>query len=68
MGLSTVQDIERAIEALTPQEVSELYKWLDERQPHPIDARIASDVESGLLDASIDQALEEEAKGKVRAL
>ena len=29
MELKTVQDIERAIDALPPQELAELYAWLD---------------------------------------
>lgn len=33
MSLITVQDIERAIDALTPQELQELYAWLDQHRP-----------------------------------
>ena len=29
MALKTLQDIERAIDALPPQELAELYAWLD---------------------------------------
>jgi hypothetical protein len=29
MNLTTVQEIERAIDALPPQELAELYAWLD---------------------------------------
>ena len=29
MDLNTVQDIERAIDALRPQELAQLYAWLD---------------------------------------
>ena len=31
MRLATVQEIERAIEALTPQQLEELCLWLDQR-------------------------------------
>jgi hypothetical protein len=33
MSLYTVQDIERAINALSPQELEKLYAWLDEHRP-----------------------------------
>jgi len=38
--MSTVQEIERAIQALKPGELEELYSWLDQYCPQPIDARI----------------------------
>jgi len=37
MHLNTVQEIERAIDALTPQQAEELYAWLNQRHPQPID-------------------------------
>ena len=33
MDLNTVQEIERAIDALPPQELAELYAWLDRQRP-----------------------------------
>jgi hypothetical protein len=33
MGLSAIQEIERAIRALKPRELQELYSWLDENCP-----------------------------------
>jgi len=36
MNLNTVQEIERAIDALPPEQLAQLYAWLDEhRPPHP---------------------------------
>jgi hypothetical protein len=35
MGLTTLQDIERAIDALTPEQMEELHQWLRQRQPQP---------------------------------
>jgi len=40
MSLTTVQEIERAIATLTPQQLADLYAWLDEYDPQPIDARL----------------------------
>ena len=68
MSLNTLHEIERAIGALAPHEVEALYQWLDQNYPHPLDARIASDLAAGRLDKAIDRALEDEKKGRVRPL
>jgi len=68
MSLNTVQEIERAIGSLTPQELEELYSWLDEYSRQPIDMRIQADLEAGRLDHLIDQALEDEKNGRTLAL
>lgn len=68
MSLSTVQEIERAIGALTPQEVEELYMWLDQHYPQSIDARVQSDLATGRLDKAIGRAMDDEKNGRVRPL
>jgi hypothetical protein len=68
MGLNTVQEIERAIRALKPQELEELYSWLDQNCPQPIDTHIQSDLEAGRLDKAIYRALDDEKNGRVRPL
>ena len=68
MGLNTVRDIERAIDALTPKELEELYDWLDEHHPQPTDARIAVDLSAGRLDKAIRRALDDERNGRVKPL
>ncbi len=68
MGLSTVQEIERAIRALTPQELEELYSWLDQNCPQPIDTRLESDLTAGHLDKAIIRALDDEKSGRVQPL
>jgi len=68
MNLTTVQDIERAIGALSPSEIAELYAWLDEHHPNPIDARIESDLAAGRLDSAIDRALDDVKHGRTRPL
>ena len=47
MSLDTVQEIERAIGALSPRELEELYAWLDLHCPQPIDAQLQADLECG---------------------
>ena len=67
MGLNTVQEIEGAIGALTPQELEELRVWLDQHL-HPIDTRIHSDLAAGRLDKAIQRALDDEKNGRVQTL
>lgn len=66
--MNTIQDIERAIDALTPQQMQELYSWLDRHHPQLIDARLTADLASGRLDHAISRALDDEAKGRTRPL
>jgi len=68
MASRTVQEIERAIDALTPEELGELYLWLDRNHPQPIDARIESDLATGRLDEAIHRALDDEKNGRVQPL
>ena len=68
MGLNTLQEIERAITALKPQELEELYEWLDQNCPQPIDSRLQSDLAAGRLDKAIHRALDDEKNGRVQPL
>ncbi len=68
MNLTTLQEIERAIATLSPQQLSELYAWLDEYDPQPIDARIQNDLAAGRLDNAIARALDDEKHGRTEPL
>jgi hypothetical protein len=68
MDLNTVQEIERAIDALTPQEVEELYVWLDQRHPQAIDAQLKADLDAGRIDDRINRALADRRAGNTRPL
>jgi len=68
MRLSTIEEIERAIDGLTPEQIQELYLWLDEHHAHSIDARIQSDLAAGRLDQAIQEALEDEQAGRIKPL
>ena len=68
MNLNTIQEIERAIGALTPREIEELYVWLDQHYPPPIDARLQSDLAAGRLDTAIQRALDDEKNGRAQPL
>jgi hypothetical protein len=66
--MNTIQEIESAIQALTPCELEELYSWLEQYCPQPGDARIQSDLAAGRLDSAISRALEDEKNGRVQPL
>lgn len=68
MSLSTIEEIERAIATLSPDELDRLYSWLDAYHPQPVDARIQSDLAAGRLDHAIQQALDDERSGRVGPL
>ena len=68
MGLNTVQEIERAIDALTQEELGELYSWLDQRHPQPIDAQLKADLDAGRVDDRINRALADHNAGNTQPL
>jgi len=68
MSLNTVHDIERAIRTLTPSELEQLYAWLDEHCPQPIDAQLKADLEAGHIDDRINRALADHKAGNTRPL
>ena len=68
MNLNTVQEIENAIAALTTEQLAELYAWLDQYDPPPIDSRLQADLAAGRLDNAISRALDDEKSGRVQPL
>jgi hypothetical protein len=68
MRLSTVTEIERAIDALTPQQMEELLAWLDQRYPQPIDAQLKADLDAGRIDDRINRALADHQAGNTQPL
>ena len=59
--MSTVQEIERAIEKLSEAELAEVRAWLWDRD-------IERDAKAGRLDAVAEEALQEHRSGKTRKL
>jgi hypothetical protein len=66
--MNTVQEIERAIDALTPQQMEELYEWLDQRHPQPVDAQLKADLDAGRFDNRINRALADHTAGNTQLL
>ncbi|MGH9609155.1 MAG: hypothetical protein ACRD34_05710 [Bryobacteraceae bacterium] len=68
MELTTVQEIERAINALTPQQRDELCEWLDEHHLQPIDVQLKADLEAGRIDDRINRAVADHKAARTRPL
>ena len=68
MSSDTVREIESAISTLTPAELDELYRWLDQHGPKPLEERLQGGLEAGHFDTAIDRALEDELNKRVRPL
>ncbi len=66
MRLDNIQEIERAIDSLTPHQIEELYLWLDQHHPQPIDAQLKADLNAGRIDDRIDRALADHKVGKTQ--
>lgn len=66
--MSTIRDIERAIDALPTEELDQLLDWLDRRHAQRIDARLASDLDAGRMDEEIRRALDKDRNGEARPL
>ena len=65
---SSLQDIERAIDALTPQQREELSLWLDRQHPQAIDGQLEADLQSGRLDDRINRAVADHQAERTRVL
>lgn len=68
MNLSTVQEIEHAIAALTPEQREELGQWLDEHYAQPVDAQLKTDIETGRFDERINRAIADHKAGRTQPL
>jgi DNA-directed RNA polymerase specialized sigma24 family protein len=68
MDLNTVQEIERAIEALPPAQREELSAWFEERYSEAVDARLKADIDAGRFDDRIDRAIAEHKAGRTEPL
>lgn len=59
--MSTVQEIESAIEKLSDEQVEEIRAWLFDRE-------IARDAASGMLDSLADEAIRDVRAGRAKQL
>jgi hypothetical protein len=55
--MTTVEDIEKAVEQLTPRELARFRAWFEAFDAEQFDAAIERDISAGKLDAHADEAL-----------
>ena len=66
--MSTVQEIETAIQKLKPQEIHEVADWLQELREGFWDQQIDADAQAGRLDSLAEKALEDYRAGRTKPL
>ena len=67
-GMSEVEQIERRIESLSPDELARLRSWFLEFDARAWDGQIARDSAAGRLDGLANESMNEHKAGKSRAL
>ena len=68
VAMSTLKEIEAAIETLPPADFWKLRDWMAEYEADAWDRQIESDVKAGKLDKLADEALAEFDAGRCRSL
>ncbi len=66
--METVEQIEHAIDALTPEERDQLYLWLDEHYLQPSDIQLKAAIAAGHFDDRIDRAVSDHKAGRTELL
>lgn len=66
--MSTVAEIEKAIQKLTPQEVTAVAEWLQEFRGEMWDQQIAADAKAGKLDKLMEEAKQDYRAGRCKPL
>lgn len=64
----SVQEIETAIQKLTPQEIKAVAQWLDEYREEMWDRKIDADIKSGKLDPLWEKAKTDITAGRTKPL
>ena len=64
--VSTIEEIEKAIERLPEAEVKSLASWFDAYREKLWDAKMESDAQGGKLDFLLEEARHERASGTLR--
>lgn len=64
----TVEDIEKAVAKLAPEQFAKFREWFDAFDAARFDSKIEHDAKTGKLDRLADQALADFRKGNAREL
>jgi len=62
--MSTIKEIEQAIEQLPEEEFRKLREWFANRDAEAWDSQFAADVQAGKLDALAEEALRDVREGR----
>lgn len=66
--MRSVEEIEKVVARLSPQELAEFRAWFAEYDAELWDRQIEKDASEGKLDRFADEALEEHRRGETREL
>ena len=66
--MSTVEDIEKAVSKLSPDELARFRAWFDQFEATRFDEKIERDARTGKLDGFAEEALTDYRKGRSREL
>ncbi|MFL4969186.1 MAG: hypothetical protein ACJ8EU_10700 [Xanthobacteraceae bacterium] len=64
--MSTVEDIERAVSRLTPDELARFRVWFETFEANRFDEKIERDARAGKLDQVAEEALDDYRGGRAR--
>jgi hypothetical protein len=66
--MTTVEDIEKAVEKLSPDKLAKFRAWFEQFEAKRFDQKIEQDAHAGKLDKLADEALREFRAGRSREL
>ena len=66
--MTTVEDLEKAVAKLAPDELAKFRAWFEEFEANPFGRTIERDAKDGKLDRLADEALAEFRAGRAREL
>jgi len=64
----TIEDLEKAVAQLAPDQLAKFRDWFDAFDAAPFDSKIERDAKAGTLDRLAEQALPDLDNGRVREL
>jgi hypothetical protein len=68
IGIMSIEDLEKAIAGLPPDQYAEFRTWFEAFEADRFDRKIERDVQAGKLDRLADQAIDDLRKGRAREL
>jgi hypothetical protein len=68
IGIMSIEDIEKAVAGLPPDQYAEFRTWFEAFEADRFDRKIERDAQAGKLDRLADQAIDDLRKGRAREL